>query len=1014
MKKILLLLFISGCSGFAMAQTGAWTQKSDIGASTPNGSQATIYSLGLAIGGKGYVGLGYNSSYQDTRAFEAFDPATGKWTARALFGGASRNGAAGFSIGGKAYVGTGTAITSNPWQNDFWAYDTATDTWSQIADFTGHSRSDAVGFSIGNYGYLGTGQSADMDWSDFWQYDPTANAWTQKASFAGHSRYAAAGFSIAGKGYIGTGNDPNNVEVPGFFSDFWEYDPSTDAWTQKANFGGGTRAEAVGFSIGNYGYIGTGNAGIGTDDLTFFPQKDLWQYDPTADTWTRKADLPGLIRWAATGFAVGGNGYIGLGATGACNSCAVFQNDFWQYDPTTDSWQQIAGFEPPARAFATTFSIGNKGYLGLGNAADFWQYDSAADNWTQLAAFPGTNRGGAVGFGVNGLGYITGGVDQIGSNYDSTLWQYDPTANSWAQKTHMPTPGRVYAVAFGLGGKGYVGMGSANLVTANLSYLKDFWEYDPVADSWTQKANFGGGTRCYAIGFSIGGYGYAGTGQDTATVNYYGDLVTALINKKDFWQYDPVADTWTQKAPFAGSGRVYATGFSAAGSGFIGTGMADTTGLPLSDFWQYDTMANNWTRIPDLPDSPRQGAAAFSLGQTGFAGSGYNGNNNSFNDWWQYSPTSVAAIRTTLGTYQLSSACPALTGSGFTWLTDNQGALVSGVNPGGNNLGTTCWGTDIVADGTYRNTYGWFGGTTEAFGAYLPRNYVLTPTTEPSSDVTLRFYCTAQELSDFVAAFNSAYGTSYTQTDIRVVRYDGTNLDLDLTNNSDNATDYTALTPTIGNYGNANEYRYFEVTTPHLSEFAIALSSSSSPLAFSLLNFTAAYQAPATLLSWQTAQEENTASFQIQRSTDGQNFGTIGSTPAAGQSNTTLNYHYTDATAEQAGAATLYYRLQETDFDGHASYSPVAAVGINATGAFAVYPNPATDHVFIQVSAAATSTAELVITDVTGRKVGVEALTLQTGNNSIYLETGRWAPGIYMLKLNTPGAASWQAKLVKQ
>ena len=41
-------------------------------------------------------------------------------------------------------------------------------------------------------------------------------------------------------------------------NDFWEYDPTTNTWTQKANFGGTPRDGAVGFSIGSKGYIGTG------------------------------------------------------------------------------------------------------------------------------------------------------------------------------------------------------------------------------------------------------------------------------------------------------------------------------------------------------------------------------------------------------------------------------------------------------------------------------------------------------------------------------------------------------------------------------------------------------------------------------------------------------------------------------------------------------------------------------------------------------------------------------------
>lgn len=71
---------------------------------------------------------------------------------------------------------------------------------------------------------------------DFWEYDPATNAWTQKADFGGTPRFLATGFSISGKGYIGTGDG-----TTGYTKDFWEYDPMTNIWTQKADFGGTAR-----------------------------------------------------------------------------------------------------------------------------------------------------------------------------------------------------------------------------------------------------------------------------------------------------------------------------------------------------------------------------------------------------------------------------------------------------------------------------------------------------------------------------------------------------------------------------------------------------------------------------------------------------------------------------------------------------------------------------------------------------------------------------------------------------
>jgi N-acetylneuraminic acid mutarotase len=69
---------------------------------------------------------------------------------------------------------------------------------------------------------------------------------------------------------------------------------------------------------------------------------------------------------------------------------------------------------------------------------------------------------------------------------------------------------------------------------------KDFWEYDPATNTWKQKADFGGGVRSVAVGFSIADKGYIGTGWDDSY-------------KKDFWEYDPTTNTWTQKADFGGT-----------------------------------------------------------------------------------------------------------------------------------------------------------------------------------------------------------------------------------------------------------------------------------------------------------------------------------------------------------------------------------------------------------------------------------------------------------------------------
>jgi N-acetylneuraminic acid mutarotase len=93
--------------------------------------------------------------------------------------------------------------------------------------------------------------------------------------------------ALRDKGYIGTGEESYYTSK----KDFWEYDPATNVWTQKADFASGERSFAVGFSIGTKGYIGTGNL-----------SERFLEYDPATNVWTRKADFAGTGRSKRNGF----------------------------------------------------------------------------------------------------------------------------------------------------------------------------------------------------------------------------------------------------------------------------------------------------------------------------------------------------------------------------------------------------------------------------------------------------------------------------------------------------------------------------------------------------------------------------------------------------------------------------------------------------------------------------------------------------------------------------------------
>lgn len=307
------------------------------------------------------------------------------------------------------------------------------------------------------------------------------NTWTRKANYGGVERKSAFGFSIGGKGYIG-GGCYYDWENWYYYNDFWEFDPVSNVWTQKANSPDTTGHS---FSIGNKGYLHRGGL------------ENFWEFDPASNTWTKKANYPGID--GAIGFSIAGKGYLGTGSG---------TKEFWEYNPITDIWTKKADFgvENPANNFG--FSIGSKGYLGSSWKQDLWEYNSIDDTWKQKAYFPAKARLGAVGFSIGSKGYLGLGYYSwsIGDAYLKDFWEYDPAADTWTQKAYFVGWERENAVGLSIGYKGYLGTGHFlcnEWECNNEYYYNDFWEYTPEICNglyvYADTDNDGYGNKVYSL-----------------------------------------------------------------------------------------------------------------------------------------------------------------------------------------------------------------------------------------------------------------------------------------------------------------------------------------------------------------------------------------------------------------------------------------------------------------------------------------------------------------------------------
>jgi N-acetylneuraminic acid mutarotase len=110
---------------------------------------------------------------------------------------------------------------------------------------------------------------------------------------------------------------------------------------------------------------------------------------------------------------------------------------------------------------------------------------------------------------------VAGGTDGGGKLADS-FWEYDPAADAWTQKAPVPQYGE-RGMAFAMGSKGYFG----------LNYSRRIYEYDPVQNTWRRKADFPSSAYYGTRSFVLNGKAY---------------VVGGIVNNggsRELWEFTP-------------------------------------------------------------------------------------------------------------------------------------------------------------------------------------------------------------------------------------------------------------------------------------------------------------------------------------------------------------------------------------------------------------------------------------------------------------------------------------------
>lgn len=166
-------------------------------------------------------------------------------------------------------------------------------------------------------------------------------------------------------------------------------------------------------------------------------------------------------------------------------------------------------------------------------------------------------------------------------------------------------------------------------------------------------------------------------------------------------------------------------------------------------------------------------------------------------------------------------------------------------------------------------------------------------------------------------------------------------------------------------------------------------------LPVALLYFTAKADGQTVVLDWATASEENNAYFDIQHSTNGENFETIERKDGAGTSfvlNTYTSRHQNPSNGEN------YYRLRQIDFDGSWTYYPVAAVSIEkAKNLVRLMPSQVNQQFDLVINTPLQKNTVAMIYNANGQLVQSEKLAANTQRKTI--RVARLPSGFYFLRM---------------
>jgi len=213
-----------------------------------------------------------------------------------------------------------------------------------------------------------------------------------------------------------------------------------------------------------------------------------------------------------------------------------------------------------------------------------------------------------------------------------------------------------------------------------------------------------------------------------------------------------------------------------------------------------------------------------------------------------------------------------------------------------------------------------------------------------------------------------------------------------------------SFTPNEGFTGNSTHFAYKICDNGYPSLCSITTTAT---IRFSakntLTSFQALYRKNAVDINWNTAADNHSNRFEVERSLDGNNFEKVGEVKA-GATAPLQEYVFTDKVHEgMARRNDLYYRLRQVDAVNRVTYSKVLIVrmyGSKNVTAVSVTPDPGVNDIQVNVQLKEKSFVVMKVSDANGSELIKKTVMGENGANMYNIEgTDQLQPGMYQLEV---------------